>query len=120
MSRYLWGVLTILVFTSSELLTKRVIADAGAGFMARQNIVGVLGTMAQVPVMWLALFMRGVGLLLWFFVLSRFPLSQAYGLLSLMYVVMYLGAWQVLGEPLTVARSLGCLLIGAGVLLMGR
>jgi undecaprenyl phosphate-alpha-L-ara4N flippase subunit ArnF len=59
-------------------------------------------------------------LLVWLAVLVRFPLSYAYPLLSLTYVLVYLGAthWPALVEPMTTTRSIGTLLIIVGVALV--
>ena len=56
-------------------------------------------------------------LALWLVVLMRFPLSLAYPMLSISYVLVYVGAvfWPRLAEPATPLRTLGTLLIVAGV-----
>jgi undecaprenyl phosphate-alpha-L-ara4N flippase subunit ArnF len=62
----------------------------------------------------------GLSLLAWLAVLVRYPLSYAYPLLGLSYVLVYLGAthWERLMEPATALRSFGTLLILAGVALV--
>ena len=64
----------------------------------------------------------GCSLLSWLAVLVRYPLSFAYPMLSLSYVLVYLGAthWPLLGETPTVLRTLGTLLILTGVSLVSR
>ena len=61
----------------------------------------------------------GTSLLTWLAVLVRYRLSYAYPLLALSYVLVYVGAthWPQLLEPATPARTLGTLLILAGVAL---
>ena len=61
-----------------------------------------------------------LSLLAWLAVLVRYRLSYAYPLLALSYVLVYVGAtsWPELAEPATPQRTLGTLLILAGVALV--
>jgi len=62
----------------------------------------------------------GLSLLCWLAVLVRYPLSYAYPLLGLAYVLVYVGAtqWPRLAEPASLVRTGGTLLILAGVALV--
>ena len=62
----------------------------------------------------------GLSLLCWLAVLVRYPLSYAYPLLGLAYVLVYIGAtqWPRLAEPASALRTGGTLLILAGVALV--
>ena len=64
----------------------------------------------------------GASLVSWLVALSRYPLSLAYPLLSLSYVVVYLAAaaWPRLAEPLSEARTVGIAMIVVGVVLVAR
>ena len=59
-----------------------------------------------------------LSMLCWLIALNHLPLSRAYSLLSLSYALVYLGAaWLPgLGEPLSLARTLGVGLVIAGVI----
>ncbi len=59
----------------------------------------------------------GLSLLAWLAVLVRYRLSYAYPLLALSYVLVYVGAtqWPELAEVATPQRTVGTLLILAGV-----
>ena len=61
----------------------------------------------------------GLSLLAWLAVLVRYRLSYAYPLLALSYVLVYAGAtqWPELAEAATPQRTMGTLLILAGVAL---
>jgi undecaprenyl phosphate-alpha-L-ara4N flippase subunit ArnF len=61
-----------------------------------------------------------LSLLAWLAVLARYRLSYAYPLLGVSYVLVYIGAtqWPVLMEPATTTRTVGTLLIIAGVALV--
>ena len=62
----------------------------------------------------------GLSLVCWLAVLVRYPLSYAYPLLSLAYVLVYIGAthWERLAEPASPLRTAGTLLILGGVALV--
>lgn len=58
----------------------------------------------------------------WVYVLSHFELSRAYPLLSLGYVLVYLGAifWPGLDESFSWLKTIGILFIMAGVILVAQ
>ena len=79
------------------------------------------------PIFWPAALWTAAGLVsyvlslaAWLVVLTRYPLSYAYPLLGLAYVLVYVGATQLpsLLEPATTPRTLGTLLIFAGAALV--
>jgi len=61
-----------------------------------------------------------ISLMTWLAALVRYPLSFAYPLLGLSYVLVYLGATQLpaLMEPATAMRTAGTLVVIAGVALV--
>ncbi|HVO91113.1 MAG TPA: EamA family transporter [Casimicrobiaceae bacterium] len=61
-----------------------------------------------------------VSLLVWIVGLSRVPVSMAYPMLSLGYVVNAIAAYYLLGEAITLQRSLGIGFILVGVWLVAR
>ena len=64
----------------------------------------------------------GASLVSWLIALSRYPLSLAYPLLSLSYVLVYLaaGAWPRFAEPLSGSRTGAIAMIVVGVVLVAR
>ena len=79
----------------------------------------VLGLLT-VPSLWFALSAYGLSVIVWLVGLSRVPVSQAYPLLSLGYVINIGLAWWLLGEVPTAQRVLGIGVIIAGVVLVAR
>ena len=73
-----------------------------------------------VPWLWAALACYGVSVVVWLFGLSRVPVSQAYPLLSLGYVLNVGLAWWLLGETPNALRVAGILVIVFGVVLVAR
>jgi len=62
----------------------------------------------------------GVSVVVWILALSRVPVSQAYPMLSVGYVVNAVAAWWLFGESLGSGKVGGIALIIAGVILVGR
>jgi drug/metabolite transporter (DMT)-like permease len=73
-----------------------------------------------VPSLWYALTAYGVSVIVWIVGLSRVPVSQAYPLLSLGYVLNIGLAWWLFGEVPNVQRVLGVGVIIVGVVLVAR
>lgn len=73
-----------------------------------------------VPWLWAALACYGFSVIVWLVGLSRVPVSQAYPLLSLGYVINVGLAWWLLGETPNVLRVAGIAVIVFGVVLVAR
>ena len=106
-------------------------AGAQLGLKAATSVTGRIETstasfwssgqqIATLPVFWLALLAYGVSVLVWIVGLSRVPVSQAYPILSLGYVVTAVLAWPLLGEVVSGQRLVGIGVIIAGVWLVTR
>jgi drug/metabolite transporter (DMT)-like permease len=73
-----------------------------------------------VPSLWYALTAYGLSVIVWLVGLSRVPVSQAYPLLSLGYVINIGLAWWLLGEIPNLQRVAGIGVIVLGVVLVAR
>ncbi len=73
-----------------------------------------------VPSLWFALGAYGLSVIVWLVGLSRVPVSQAYPLLSMGYVINVGLAWWLLGEVPNAQRVIGIGVIVAGVVLVAR
>jgi drug/metabolite transporter (DMT)-like permease len=73
-----------------------------------------------VPSLWYALCAYGLSVIVWLVGLSRVPVSQAYPLLSLGYVINIGLAWWLLGEVPNMQRVAGIGVIVLGVVLVAR
>src|SRR6185295_1822806 len=95
--------------TSGELLS-----DAGhVSWSAAEELL-------RTAPLWAGLACYGISVLLWLGALSRVPVSIAYPMLSIGYVVNAFAAAILFGEALTVAKMSGIVLIVAGVLVLAR
>lgn len=52
---------------------------------------------------------------LWLMVISKLPISKAYPAISLSYVIVIIGAYFFVGEPLTIKKIIGSMAILGGV-----
>lgn len=106
-------------------------ALAQLGLKAATDVTGPLvaadGTILRrslelltVPWLWAALGCYGLSVVVWLVGLSRVPVSQAYPLLSLGYVLNIGLAWWLLGEVPNMQRVLGIAVIVFGVVLVAR
>ena len=73
-----------------------------------------------VPSLWYALCAYGLSVIVWLVALSRVPVTQAYPLLSLGYVINIGLAWWLLGEVPNVQRVAGIGIIVLGVVVVAR
>ncbi len=69
------------------------------------------GQLASSPPFWAALIAYGLSLGVWVVGLSRVPVSQAYPVLSVGYILTALLAWVLLGESIGTQRWLGIAVI---------
>jgi drug/metabolite transporter (DMT)-like permease len=106
-------------------------AFAQLGLKAATKVTGPLvtgdGTLMKrglelltVPSLWLAVAAYGFSLIVWIVGLSRVPVSQAYPLLSLGYVLNVGLAWWLLGEIPNLQRVAGIGVILLGVVMVAR
>ena len=122
--------LSLPVFT---LLLTGVLLNAGAQLLlkATTNTLGVFeftwNTLSEtglkiiaIPSLWGGLICYGLSLVVWIMGLSRVPVSVAYPILSVGYVLnLFLAHW-LLGETITATKISGVFFIMIGVILISR
>ncbi|MFN8988267.1 MAG: SMR family transporter, partial [Burkholderiales bacterium] len=62
----------------------------------------------------------GVSVIVWIMALSRVPVSVAYPLLSIGYIVNAFAAWHLFGESLSAQKLVGIAVICVGVWLVAK
>lgn len=107
----------VLLNAVAQLLMKAGTQVVGAFAFSAANIVPIGWKLLTQPTILTALGCYGLSVVLWILALSRVPVSIAYPMLSLGYVVNALAAWWWLGEPLNPTKIAGIslILIGVGV-----
>jgi multidrug transporter EmrE-like cation transporter len=110
----------VLLNTTAQILLKAGMIQIGQFEFAIENMVPIgLKVATNLPII-SGLTCYGVSLILWLMVLSRVPVSIAYPLASLGYVINAFAAHYFLGEPLSAIRLLGVFIILGGVYLVAQ
>lgn len=104
----------------AQLLLKAGTNAVGRFDFVADNLVPVATRIAFEPHILAGLLCYGVSLVVWIMGLSRVPVSVAYPLLSLGYVINAAAAWYLFGEALTAGRLAGIGLIVVGVYFVAR
>jgi len=110
----------VLLNAGAQLLLKAGTNVLGVITLTRENWTGEFGRMAVEPHLLGGILCYGVSVIVWILGLSRVPVSIAYPMLSLGYVVNAIAAYYIFGESLTLARWLGIGFIIVGVWLVAR
>ncbi|MDX1907261.1 MAG: multidrug resistance protein [Bacteroidia bacterium] len=108
--------LNLIISVAAQFVLKAAMArlggfdaggDVGAYFLAMINpwIIG-------------GLFLYGSGTVLWLLCLTKLELSFAYPVATVQYLLVFAGAWLILGENIPWLRLAGLAVIGAGVLVI--
>jgi multidrug transporter EmrE-like cation transporter len=119
-SAFSFLIVGVLLNAAAQLLLKAGTNSLGVITLTRDNWPGEFGRMAVEPHFIAGVACYGVSLVVWILGLSRVPVSVAYPLLSLGYVINAIGAYYLLGEALTAARWAGIGFIIVGVWLVAR
>ncbi len=107
--------LNTLILVSGQFLWKIGMTNRSVSFDSLNAIIRVLIS----PYILSGLFLYGLATVLWLFILTKVPLSVAYPIQSIAYVIAVFGAYFFLQEDITVWKILGVILIMAGVSFIG-
>jgi multidrug transporter EmrE-like cation transporter len=84
------------------------------------TLVGAIVLLSRSPPFWTGMLCYGASVCVWLAALSKAPVSTAYPMLSLGYVVVAVVSVLWLGESMGPAKVFGIALICAGVVLVSR
>ncbi|HEY7673614.1 MAG TPA: SMR family transporter [Burkholderiales bacterium] len=110
----------VLLNAAAQLLLKAGTNAVGHFEFSVQNLVPVGMKLGLEPHILGGVACYVVSLVVWIMGLSRVPVSIAYPMLSIGYVVNALAAWYLFGEALTAQKLVGITFIVAGVFLVAR
>ena len=110
----------VLLNAAAQLFLKAGTNALGVITLTRDNWAEVLARMATQGHFIAGAALYGLSLIVWIIGLSRVPVSVAYPMLSLGYVVNAVAAHYLFGEAVTVTRWLGIGFIVLGVWLVAR
>ena len=110
----------VLLNTVAQLLLKGGTNALGVITLTAENWTGQFGRMASQPHFIAGVACYGISLIVWILGLSRVPVSIAYPLLSVGYVLNAVAAHYLFGEGVNAMRWLGIGFIIVGVCLVTR
>jgi multidrug transporter EmrE-like cation transporter len=110
----------VLLNATAQLLLKAGTNRVGEFAYSIANLVPIGSKLALSPYIAGGLACYVVSVVVWILALSRVPVSVAYPMLSIGYVVNALAAWALFGESLGAQKMVGIAFIIAGVFLVAR
>jgi multidrug transporter EmrE-like cation transporter len=110
----------VLLNAAAQLLLKAGTNRVGEFAFALENIAPVGAKIATSPHILAGIGCYVVSVAVWILALSRVPVSVAYPMLSVGYVVNAVAAWILFGESLTAQKLVGIGFIVVGVWLVAR
>ncbi len=123
MNALTWALLLggVLLNAAAQLLLKAATRTSGALVSDAGNVSwSAAEELLRTVPLWAGLACYVISVVLWLGALSRVPVSIAYPMLSIGYIVNAFAAAALFGEALTVAKLGGIALIVAGVLVLAR
>lgn len=112
--------LGVLLNATAQLLLKAGTNRVGEFAFAWENVIPIGVKLALNPPILGGLACYVVSVVVWILALSRVPVSVAYPMLSVGYVVNALAAWMLFGESITAQKMIGIGFIVVGVFLVAR
>ncbi len=103
-----------------QLSLKYGMSKMGNFSVSLPSLVPVFARAAVNPFILLGVLCYGTGFMVWLVVLAKADVSYAYPMISLGYVFTALLAWMLLGEQVTVTRTVGICITCLGVFIIAR
>jgi multidrug transporter EmrE-like cation transporter len=110
----------VLLNAGAQLLLKAGVAKIGSFSFTLDNALPVSLALAKGGYIPLGLLCYGISVVVWILALSRVPVSIAYPMLSLGYIVNAFAAWHWFGESLSAQKLVGIGMIIIGVIVVAR
>ena len=116
----------ILIFTgvmlnaAAQILMKAGTNAVGHFEFSMENVLPIGLKLATEWHIVTALFCYALSVVVWILALSRVPVSIAFPMLSMAYVVNAVAAWYLLGEPFSSTKLVGMGVIILGVIIISR
>jgi multidrug transporter EmrE-like cation transporter len=110
----------VLLNAAAQLLLKAGTNRVGEFAFTLASLVPVGSKLVLNPFILGGLACYGVSVVVWILALSRVPVSIAYPMLSIGYVVNAIAAWMLFGESLGAQKLVGIGFIVIGVFLVAR
>jgi len=110
----------VMLNAAAQILMKAGTNAIGHFEFSMENILPVGWKLATEWHIVAALFCYALSVVIWILALSRVPVSIAFPLLSMAYIVTAVAAWYLLGETLSLTKLAGIGVIILGVVIISR
>ncbi|MDH4234228.1 MAG: SMR family transporter [Gallionella sp.] len=110
----------VMLNAAAQILMKMGTNAIGNFEFSFENILPIGVKLATEWHIVVALFCYAISVVVWILALSRVPVSIAFPLLSMAYIVTAVAAWYFLGETLSVTKLVGIGVIILGVIIISR
>ena len=110
----------VMLNAAAQLLLKAGTTRIGEFAFSADNIIPIGWQLATQPFIVAGVGCYVISLVVWIMGLSRVPVSIAYPMLSIGYIVSAIAAWYLFGESLTAQKMIGIGFIIIGVFLVAR
>ncbi len=110
----------VMLNAAAQILMKAGTNSIGYFEFNMANIVPIGWKLATEWHIVVALFCYALSVIIWILALSRVPVSIAFPLLSMAYIVTAVAAWYLLGEALSLTKVVGIVVIILGVIIISR
>lgn len=109
-----------LTHTNLLLMAFCILTEAGRELCFKHGADGVnIRQALRSHYIWVGIVLWAVELVAWVRVLEQVPLTLAFPLMAMIYVITFFGGVMLLREPLSNRHALGAFLVTAGVALIG-
>ena len=107
--------LNLVVSVAAQFVLKAAVAKLGP--VAERDLVHYILSMVNLPIIF-GLLLYASGTILWLLCLTKLDLSFAYPVATIQYLLVFLGAWLLFDETISLQRIIGMLVICLGVLVI--
>ncbi len=114
-TNFLLILINTIILVSGQFMWKFGLQNKPAVFDSFTSIVKLFLS----PFIIGGLSLYGLATVLWLFILTKVPLSVAYPIQSIAYILAIVGAYFIFNEPITIWKIVGCLFIMIGVSFIG-
>ena len=112
--------ISVMLNAAAQILMKAGTNAVGHFEFSMENILPIGLKLATEWHIVTALFCYAFSVVVWILALSRVPVSIAFPMLSMAYIVTAVAAWYMLGEALSVTKLVGISVIILGVIIISR
>lgn len=110
----------VMLNAAAQILMKAGTNAVGYFEFSLENILPIGWKLASEWHIVAALFCYALSVIVWILALSRVPVSIAFPMLSMAYVVNAVAAWYLLGEAFSLTKVVGMGVIILGVIIISR